>query len=49
MDNDFAFGIGFPKKESEQRFVYKLNQRKQDEINGEVETEDEDEGEDDGD
>lgn len=45
----FAFGIGFPKKESEQRFVYKLNQRKQDEINGEVETEDEDEGEDDGD
>lgn len=45
----FAFGIGFPQKESEVRFVYKLNQRKQDEINEEVETEDEDEGVDDGD
>jgi hypothetical protein len=45
----FAFGIGFPQKESEQKFVYKLNQRKQDEINEEVETEDDEEGVDDGD
>ncbi len=45
----FAFGIGFPQKESEKKFVYKLNQRKQDEINEEVETEDEGEGEDNGD
>lgn len=36
----FAFAFGFPKKESEKKFIYRLNKRKQDEIAGEVETED---------
>ena len=45
----YAFGIGFPNKESKQKFIYKLNKRKQAEINEEVETEDDEEGVYDGD
>ena len=41
----FAFGIGFPKKESEKKFIYRLNKRKQDEIFEEEDNEDDGEGE----